>query len=167
MAYRSCKNTQLPWHVFSGPATRTTGTVCESCKLHQTIRPNGSLSLDSHAENGFGPARRAWAFCIKVTLLQVHVARKEMSRSHPDFAEALFSACHVPWAATGGSPTSATDAALPSIATRTILLDLLDWGHDERPPSVDKVASWLTSGATLPNIVLFDPVLATACGLAF
>lgn len=163
--YANCKKDRTPWDRSGLGSPSAKGTICSGCRLSRTIRPDQHLSLDSHARDGFGATKCAWTFCIKVVLIQVHLARSEMSTTNDTFDEALFNACKVAYTLEPQGADLATDT--PSVAERVIPARLVDWGSESSPPSVDLVASWLTDGGTLPNIVLFAPVLARAFGLTF
>ena len=68
----------------------------------------------------------------------------------------------------GGGGDGGGGGSGASLATRRPPAELLDWGpnvgiaHD-----IDNFGRWLTDGATVPNLVLFAPVVAEAFGLQF
>jgi len=60
----------------------------------------------------------------------------------------------------------ASDAAATSL--RAPPAALLDWSPNVRVAhSLEDFAQWLTQGATLPNMVLFAPLVPSALGLNF
>jgi len=137
---------------------------CAGCFLPDAIvPPDSDVNVALHDIDAYGPAKCPYGFCIRVALVQVHLARLNMSHERSSFADALFDACRVRWEA---APKNDGDG---DVVGRVPPSSLLDWGSLERPSPVVNFAQWLTApsggGGPVPNVLLFAPVLADAFGL--
>jgi len=164
---------------------------CSGCSLPSTIKAGEAGLLPTHPFKVDRPYQCRRIHCIKVVLLPAMHTQRTMSHRNKDFATALQATCgfnsmEAPTSQggrggdrSGGSVSNSrgrdsswdvgnldgrTSAA--SLARRTPPQELLDWGpHLRVKHSSDDFAKWLTSGATVPNVVLFAPVLVSAMSL--
>jgi len=137
---------------------------CAGCFLPDTIvPPDSDVNVALHDIPAYVPAKCPYGFCIRVALVQVHLARLNMSHERSSFADALFDTCRVRWEA---APKNDGDG---DVVGRVPPSSQLDWGSLERPSPVANFAQWLTApsggGGPVPNVLLFAPVLADAFGL--
>jgi len=149
-----CKSRRQAWD------TGVQGQRCLGCTLQNFYKPErAAKAVSSHDVVRYGPKACSWLFCIRVTLIQVQLARRRMTQRRPAFGLGLQEACGVAWR---------TRSASGGAAGRVPPTALLDWGPMQAPASADLVAEWLTSSTQgVPNIALFAPVLADALGVAF
>lgn len=136
--------------------------TCTGCGLPPSVVIPSVGVFGLHARGQRGNLKCPWAFTIRVAMLQMARARTGMTMQRPLFSVALQQRCHTAWTWPDDAP-GADDAVRRCV--RLPPRNILDWGDSLDGVSSRSFAQWLTSGLTLPNVVLFAPVLANALGV--